>query len=242
MKLPYTDTIADLTALFGVRSNYFVISSLPFSIFLAYQGETKADSVPRWKSFQKSKAFHAKLVTETAGDVTANKTKVREEKQEMQRADLAPFTPTHPWHFLPAADNSLKQTANLKGSWSASRSWCTDRYVRRSGHAARSLATAHLLSCHLLQIPDGAHRLRVEILQKHLGSECGIRENGVLAVALTPYYGAFFFEKARPYYSRKARVDKLYGESLLEHDITYSYNGELTTCTNICFFTCSITE
>jgi hypothetical protein len=54
----------------------------------------------------------------------ANKTKVREEKkQEMQRADLAPFTPNPPLaNFLPAADESLKQTANLKGPWSASRS------------------------------------------------------------------------------------------------------------------------
>lgn len=52
------------------------------------------------KSFQKSQSFRAKLITETKSDVTANKTQVREEKQEMQRADLAPFTPTHPWQFF----------------------------------------------------------------------------------------------------------------------------------------------
>lgn len=42
----------------------------------------------------------------------------------------------------------------------------------------------------------------------------------LLAVALAPFYGVFSFKKARPYYSRKARVDKgrLYGDRLLEHD------------------------
>lgn len=58
-----------------------------------------------------------------------------------------------------------------------------------------------------------SHRLDcVWRFYRNISAVSVVRGNGVLAVALAPFCGVFSFEKARPYYSRKARVDRLYGE------------------------------
>lgn len=120
----------------------------------------------------------------------------------MHRADLAPFM--LPPGILRTADGSLKQPTNLKGPNSVSQSWCTDRPVRRSGHAANKPHNSPSCSYHhskfLVTLTDCVWRFYTNI------SAVGIvgivvRGNGVawgyglplLAVALAPFLRNFLF-------------------------------------------------